>query len=158
MNPADLLDADKLPAELRWLADQHRLQPNDPVFLLLAWHWDMTKRTDESVRASVIELKTVLDGRLREAKDIAAEMQRLSSAVTALCDIVDPPAKSTAAKFIEDFSAEIGTAREQIARLRAEAEQALSLGPSTSPKSRWLERVTWWGSGFFAGAALLLLR
>ena len=39
MKPEELLDPANLPDDLQWIATHYRLQPNDPVFLLIAWHW-----------------------------------------------------------------------------------------------------------------------
>ncbi len=73
MKPEDLLDPSKLPEDLQWVVAQYRLQPNDPAFLLLAWHWNRMQACEDTVRLGLIELKAGIDARI-EALSEAAEV------------------------------------------------------------------------------------
>ncbi|MBX3738900.1 MAG: hypothetical protein KF715_19565 [Candidatus Didemnitutus sp.] len=64
MKPEDLLDPEHLPADLKWIASHHRLQPDDPVYLLIAWHWQRVKGSEDALSARTAELKATLDHRL----------------------------------------------------------------------------------------------
>lgn len=64
MKPADLLDPAKLPEELQWVSAHYRLHPDDPVYLLIAWHWQRVKASEDTLQAAIVEMKTALDARL----------------------------------------------------------------------------------------------
>lgn len=64
MSPEELLKAENLPPELQWVAAHHRLSPDDPVYLLIAWHWHRVKSSEDTLRAAIVELKAALDVRI----------------------------------------------------------------------------------------------
>jgi hypothetical protein len=71
MSPEELLDAENLPPELQWVAAHHRLNPNDPVYLLIAWHWHRVKSSEDTLQATIVEMKTALDARIEALADSA---------------------------------------------------------------------------------------
>lgn len=64
MTPEELLDPDNLPDDLQWLAADYRLQPNDPVFVLIVWHWHRVQKGEDSLRGATLELKSAIDNRI----------------------------------------------------------------------------------------------
>lgn len=64
MSPEELLKAENLPPELQWVAAHHRLNPGDPVYLLIAWHWHRVKSSEDTLQAAIVELKAALDLRI----------------------------------------------------------------------------------------------
>jgi len=71
MKPEEILDPENLPEDLQWVVAHHRLQPNDPVFLLIAWHWSRMKASEDTLRLALLELKSVLDARVEMLADAA---------------------------------------------------------------------------------------
>ena len=71
MSPEDLLEPAKLPPDLQWVANHHRLNPEDPVYLLIAWHWHRVKASEDALQAGIVELKTALDARIEALADTA---------------------------------------------------------------------------------------
>jgi hypothetical protein len=71
MTPEELLDAENLPPELQWVAEHYRLNPTDPVYLLIAWHWHRVKSSEDTLQAAIVEMKTALDGRIEALTDSA---------------------------------------------------------------------------------------
>lgn len=71
MKPEELLDPATMPEDLQWVATQYRLQPNDPVFLLIAWHWNRMKACEDTVKLAIVELKSALDARVESLADAA---------------------------------------------------------------------------------------
>ncbi len=71
MKPEELLDPAKLPEDLQWVVAQFRLQPKDPVFLLIAWHWHRTLAGEDTLRRALMELKAGLDGRIDSLAEAA---------------------------------------------------------------------------------------
>lgn len=71
MKPEELLDPATMPEDLQWVVTHYRLQPNDPVFLLIAWHWNRMKACEDTVKLAIMELRTVLDARIEALADAA---------------------------------------------------------------------------------------
>lgn len=88
MTPDELLDLDNLPEDLQWLAADFRLQPNDPVFVLIAWHWHRVQKGEDSLRAATLELKSAVDKRIESltgaAETVAALKAQLDQVQAAL--------------------------------------------------------------------------
>jgi hypothetical protein len=71
MTPEELLRAENLPGDLKWVSEHFRLNPRDPVYLLIAWHWLRVKGAEDTLRASILEMKTMLDARVGELEGSA---------------------------------------------------------------------------------------
>lgn len=79
MTPEELLDPDNLPEDLQWLAADFRLQPNDPVFVLIAWHWHRIQKGEDSLRAATLELKSAVDKRIESLTNAAETVAALKT-------------------------------------------------------------------------------
>jgi DNA-binding transcriptional regulator YbjK len=89
MKPEELLDPATMPEDLQWVVTQYRLQPNDPVFLLIAWHWNRMKACEDTVRLAIVELKSALDARidsLADAADTVAGVNAMLAEVQAVLE------------------------------------------------------------------------
>jgi hypothetical protein len=84
MKPEELLDPETLPEDLRWLVSEFKLQPRDPVFLLIAWHWHRVQSAEDSLRAASLELQTAVDTRVGA---IAGTAEAVSSLVELLARV-----------------------------------------------------------------------
>ncbi len=71
MKPEELFDPETMPEDLQWVITHYRLQPNDPVFLLIAWHWNRVKACEDTVKLAIVELRTILDARVKALADAA---------------------------------------------------------------------------------------
>ncbi len=79
MKPEEILDPASLPEDLQWVVEHHRLQPNDPVFLLIAWHWNRMKASEDTIRLAILELKSMLDARVEMLADSADTVTGLNA-------------------------------------------------------------------------------
>lgn len=89
MKPEELLDPATMPDDLQWVVTQYRLQPNDPVFLLIAWHWNRMKACEDTVKLAIVELKSALDARidtLADAADTVAGVNTVLAEVQAVLE------------------------------------------------------------------------
>lgn len=82
MKPEELLDPETLPDDLQWVATHYRLQPNDPVFLIIAWHWNRMKACEDTVRLAIVELKSALDARIESLTDAAETVAGVNAVLT----------------------------------------------------------------------------
>lgn len=88
MKPEELLDPDTLPDDLRWLSSDFKLNPKDPVFALIAWHWHRVQKAEDSLRAANLDLQRTVDERVATiagAVTAAAELgEKLAQVLAAL--------------------------------------------------------------------------
>lgn len=98
MKPADLLDPAKLPEELQWVAKQHKLHPDDPVFLLIAWHWNRINKCEETVRNATVEMRAILDARTAKMGDAAEVVTGVNSALAEVQDALERKPEELAAQ------------------------------------------------------------
>jgi hypothetical protein len=82
MSPEELLEAENLPPELEWVATHYRLNPDDPVYLLIAWHWHRVKASEDTLQGAILELKTALDTRIEALADAADAIAGVNAALT----------------------------------------------------------------------------
>ena len=81
MKPEELLDPAKFPEDLQWIVTRYRLQPDDPVFLLMAWHWNRMNACEDRIRAALMELKAALDSRINTLADAAETVAGVNDAL-----------------------------------------------------------------------------
>lgn len=84
MKIEDLLDPANLPDDLHWVAHEYRVQPNDPVFLLIAWHWAHTRKAEDTLRAAQVELKAAIDSRIKTITEAVKRVEALAEKLTTL--------------------------------------------------------------------------
>lgn len=88
MRPEELLNTETLPEDLHWLAAEYRLQPNDPIYLAIAWHWHRVQKGEDTLRSATMELKAVVDGRIASvvgaAETVLAVQEQLRDVQKAL--------------------------------------------------------------------------
>lgn len=151
MKPADLLDPEKLPVELRWLAEQHKLQPNDPVFLLLAWHWEMTHRSTDSMRAATLELRVAIESRTREIKEVLDAARPLQAQLEALRSSLESEPATVAQRFADGIEAAAANAVKEIESIspvvRAATEGHRRLEVARARRDAWASLL----AGFILG-------
>jgi hypothetical protein len=64
VRPEELLNPETLPEDLHWLAAEYRLQPNDPIYLAIAWHWHRVQKGEDTLQSATMELKAAIDSRV----------------------------------------------------------------------------------------------
>lgn len=112
MKPEDLLNPENFPDDLKWVHAHQRLHPNDPVYLLIAWHWQRVKKSEDTLTNATAELKAGLDHRLAELKATAETIGTISAALTKVQEtLAQKPAalgKELEAKLAEPVAAAVG--------------------------------------------------
>jgi len=127
LNPAnpkleELLVPTDLPPELAWISAHYRLHPDDPVYLILAWHWRRVKQSEDTLAAGIIELRTLLDSRATSFAQAASAVQGVT---TALADVEAALAEKPAELSSQLDLALTQTLDQALARMEA-LEKALS--------------------------------
>lgn len=88
MRPEELLNTETLPEDLHWLASEYRLQPSDPIYLAIAWHWHRVQKGEDTLRSATMELKAVVDSRIASvvgaAETVLAVQEQLREVQKAL--------------------------------------------------------------------------
>jgi hypothetical protein len=81
VKPEDLLKPESFPDDLQWIVAEYRLNPRDPVFLLLAWHWNRMKACEDTVRLAVTEFKAAVDSRVELLGDAVETVAGVNEAL-----------------------------------------------------------------------------
>lgn len=81
MNPDDLFKATEFPDDLKWVAAHYRLNPADPVYLLLAWHWRRMKQSEDVLKTAALELKAAVDGRIDSLEQTVGTVAGINDAL-----------------------------------------------------------------------------
>ncbi len=79
--PEDLLDPGHFPDDLKWVPAHYKLHPTDPVYLLIAWHWRRVKQSEDTLKASIVEIKKALDDRITNVTNAAETVAGVSDAL-----------------------------------------------------------------------------
>jgi hypothetical protein len=90
MRIEELLDPENLPEDLHWLATEFELNPDDPVFALIAWHWHRVQQGEDSLRGAAMELKAAVDHRIDQlmgATETALTLQNQLEAVRSALEV-----------------------------------------------------------------------
>jgi hypothetical protein len=89
LQPEDLLDPAEFPDDLKWVTAHHRIHPTDPVYLLIAWHWRRVKLSEDTLKASILELKTALDSRVSVLAGAAETVAGINDALAGVHAILE---------------------------------------------------------------------
>jgi hypothetical protein len=142
MKPEELLDPDQLPAELKLLAERHKLQLTDPVFLLIAWHWQNVQGAESKLAQISLEMQARARILIQSADSVTAISGQLALLKTAL----EAKPLDIARQLEEELAAPVATT---VAALGA-AERALRRSVDTVEKARRREAL----AAFVIGVAL----
>lgn len=71
MKPEELLDPETLPPELKLLAERHKLQLTDPVFMLIAWHWQNVQGAESKLAQLSLEMQARAKVMIQSADSVA---------------------------------------------------------------------------------------
>jgi hypothetical protein len=63
--PEDLLTPEQFPDDLKWVPAHYKLNPTDPVYLLIGWHWRRVKQSEDTLQNAIIEIRRSLDDRIK---------------------------------------------------------------------------------------------
>jgi ABC-type transporter Mla subunit MlaD len=117
MKPEELLDPAKLPEDLQWVVTHYRLHPEDPVFLLIAWHWNRMNACEDRVRAALVELKAAVDGRIATLVDAADTVAGVNAALADVQDALEQKPAQLGQQFEAEFRQPVANALAQIKAL-----------------------------------------
>ena len=117
MKPEELFDQAKLPEDLQWVAERYKLQPDDPVFLLIAWHWNRMKAGEDTLRAAIVEMKAALDGRIALLSQAAETVAGVGAALVSVQDALEQKPDELGQQFEAQLRQPMANALSQIKAL-----------------------------------------
>lgn len=117
MKPEEILDPATMPEDLQWVVTHYRLQPNDPVFLLIAWHWNRIKACEDTVQLAIVELKSALDARVESLADAAESVAGVNAALSEVQAALEAKPAQLGAQFEQELKQPIAHAVSQLQAL-----------------------------------------
>ncbi len=146
MKPEELLDPDKLPAELKLLAERHKLQLTDPVFMLIAWHWQNVQGAESKLTQISLEMQARARVLIEAADSVAAVGGQLIQLKAAL----EAKPLGIAKRLEEELVAPVITTVTTLAA----AEKALRRSVETVEKARLREALAAFVIGVVFGGSV----
>lgn len=151
MKPAELLDPENLPEELQWVAEHYRLQPNDPVFLLIAWHWQTVQGSESKLTAASMEMQAALAARVTLLTDAADSIAKVGGQIAKLQSALEAKPLAIAKQLETELSEPIAKAVHALAT----AEQTLKRSVQSVEKSQQRQTLAAFLIGVVLGGSLL---
>jgi hypothetical protein len=147
MKPEETLDPDKLPDELRLLAQRHKLQLTDPVFALIAWHWHNVQQAENKLSAIALEIQARTKVMIQSADSVTGLGGQLAEVKEALAARPLAIAQKLERDLVQPVAAVVATF--------AAAEQALRNARTVVEQARRREALAAFVLGMAFGASLL---
>ena len=115
MKPEDFLDPANFPPDLKWVPEHYKLHPSDPVYLLIAWHWKRVKASEDTLSATVREIKAALDYRLEAIKESAKGVAAVGEALAKVQAVMEMKPEALGRQLEQELAQPLATA---VARLQ----------------------------------------
>ena len=147
MKPEELLDPEKLPPELKLLAERHKLQLTDPVFLLIAWHWQNVQGAESKLSQISLEIQARSRVLIESADSVAAMGRQIGELKAAL----EAKPLGLAKRLEEELAAPILLT----VRALTAAEQALSKAVETVGQAQRRQTLAAFVIGVVFGGSVL---
>lgn len=155
MSPDELLDPEKLPEDLQWLAAEYRLQRNDPVFLLIAWHLSRVQQGEDKLRTAVTELKTAVDSRIESLSSAAETVAGVKDKLGQVQGVLEEKPQALAKQLEVELQKPVRAAVGQIQAAEKSLGGLLRAAESTLAKAQRRQALAAFVVGTVFGAGLL---
>ena len=154
MTPDDLLDPAKLPDDLKLLVTQFKLQPNDPVYLLLIWHWRRVQGTEDILKTRTMELQAALDTRVAKVEAAVAKIESAKVLLASLTTALEQKPLALTRRMEADLKAPIADAIQNLRSLDKSMADAMGAARETLGAAGRRQALAALVAGFTAGLFL----
>ena len=151
MKPDELLKPENMPEELQWVSEHYKLQPNDPVFLLIAWHWKTVQGSESKLTAVSMELQAALTARAKILIEAADSIAKVGGQLTKVQAALEAKPVALAKQLEAELAAPVTTAVATVAA----AERALARSVQGVEKMQRRQTLTAFMLGVIFGGSLL---
>ncbi len=151
MKPDELLKPENMPEELQWVSEHYKLQPNDPVFLLIAWHWKTVQGSESKLTAVSMELQAAMTARAKVLIEAADSIAKVGGQLTKVQAALEAKPVALAKQLEAELAAPVTTAVATVAA----AERALARSVQGVEKIQRRQALTAFVLGVIFGGSLL---
>ena len=154
--PEDLLDPANFPDDLKWVPAHYKINPSDPVYLLIAWHWRRVKQSEDNLTAINVQFQRAFEDRIKEVKVAAETVAGVNDALADIQVALEEKPSELEAQLDAKLSAPVADA---VTRLQA-LEKSLAPLARSFQASKQRELLTMFVGGATVGiliAAILLI-
>jgi hypothetical protein len=75
--PDEIFDGDKLPEDLKWIMSHFGLPKDDPLVVLMAWHWHRVQQNHDVILAGTMQLKAFLDPQIKKIGEFCDAIEKV---------------------------------------------------------------------------------
>ena len=153
--PAELAYPGNLPDDLKVLLHEQKVPVDDPLIVVLAWHWLRINESRDAIQDGTLSLKVALDGRIQKLAGHADNLTALNGHLEKLSQVLaEKPSRigeQIATDLKEPIAASIDSARQIVFDLRALLVEVNETGKRFH-RSRYIAAFL---SGLSTGALLI---
>jgi hypothetical protein len=102
--PSELSYPEKLPDDLKLLLKEQKIPANDPLVMLLAWHWLRINETREAIQDDRLKLEVALDQRLEKMVAWTKELEFLNGHLEQLSKVLKEEPLHVSRKIQEELA------------------------------------------------------
>ena len=157
MKADDLLDPEKLPEDLQWLAVEYRLHPDDPVFMIIAWHLARVQQGEDKLRNAVTELKTAVDSRIEALSGAAATVAAVKEGLVQVQTVLEEKPATLAKHLESELQKPVLAAVSQIQAAEKSLANLLRAADTTLATAQRRQALASFVVGIVFGASLVAL-
>ncbi len=144
-----------LPDDLRNLLGKLKVPADDPLLLVLAWHWQRIEGERDRIKEGTLELKAILDNRLEQINGAAKGMEELLAHLEGLRKVLAKSPSLLSEQFDKELKEHVRTAIAATDHLTAQVHTLTATGGKAFRRVRWTTWTAAFLSGFATGAMFL---
>ncbi len=138
-----------LPDDLRNLLGKLKVSADDPLLLVLAWHWQRIDGERDKIKEGTLELKAILDNRLERINGAAKVMDEVLGHLEGLSNVLAKSPSLLSQQFDKELQEHVRTAIAATDHLTAQIHTLTATGGKALRRVRW----TTWTAAFLSGFA-----
>ncbi len=154
--PHEVFTGDNLPDDLKWLMTSFNLKKKDPCIVLLAWHWNRIKNSEDAIQGGIYSLKAALDARVEKIEIAGNKVESLASSVEQLASLLEQKPSIVSQQITHELNAPINESVATCSMLAIQLKELLDQTQTTLKQALWRQAVASFVTGLFIGASLIL--
>lgn len=80
--------AGEIPDDLQWMVQEFKLQPNDPAFLLLIWHWKRIAQVHDQLHEEANVFRSALEVCMEKVDCRIADWQKVAATIVSFQEML----------------------------------------------------------------------
>lgn len=149
------LETDKLPDDLKWMMGRFKMEPTDPVFLLLAWHWLRINQSQDMLHQENLAFKAVFETQVKKIQEHLTEWQKVATTIDKFQTVVTDLTKDMGRQLDGALRQPVSAALASTQQLTGQLNGILQKAEAQNKQIKWHLPIACLLAGFAFGAGLI---